>query len=598
MNCLRSLSTISLVLLAACSAREPQAASGTLRCGAPATALADVQGGAGRSARLDQLVEVEGVVVASYSEGPRGYYLQSPAAAPADAARGVFVAQDAALPAVGSSLRVRGTVRAIGAPGAAITAVTGGTAKRCADGPLPAPIVLAKAPADWARYEGMRLTLPGPLTITDNEPLLWQGALDVSFAGRLVHATERHAPGADAQAMATANAAARLRLDDGRETEFPDKLWILGKAPLTTRAPWRTGSTVRDVNGVLDLRAGQRRLQLTAAIGAVDQAPRPKQPPEVRGDLHIAGFNLLNLFNGDGVGGGFPTPRGATDGAELARQTDKLVGAVAAIAPDAAALMEVENDGYGEESTIAGFVRALNARLGERGDYAFVVRDAPGVGHDQIGVAMIYRTSTLKPLGTPAVLEAGAFATGNRVPLAQAFAPVAGGDPFVLVANHFKSKRCGESDPANADHGDGQSCWNALRAQAARELAEWLATDPTAQGAAAQTLVIGDLNAMGEEDPVRVLRDAGYVDVVARALGKDAYSFVYEGESGRLDHALATAALAARIVDAGEWHVNADESNAFDFNVEHKSSTERARWYQAGPFRSSDHDPVVVGLRR
>ena len=80
---------------------------------------------------------------------------------------------------------------------------------------LPAPIALAQAPADWSRYEGMRLTLPGPLTVTGNDDLLRQGALDVSFAGRLVHATERHAPGVEAEAMAAANAAARVRLDDG-----------------------------------------------------------------------------------------------------------------------------------------------------------------------------------------------------------------------------------------------------------------------------------------------------------------------------------------------------------------------------------------------
>ncbi|HET7843489.1 MAG TPA: ExeM/NucH family extracellular endonuclease [Xanthomonadales bacterium] len=595
---IRSILPLLLLALAACGARAPQAGRGELKCGTPATAIADVQGGGGRSARIDQVVEVEGVVVASYPEGPRGYYLQSPAATPADAARAVFVTQDAALPAVGSSLRVRGTVRALGEPNAAVTAIAGGTVRRCADGPLPQPVVLAQQPADWSRYEGMRVALPGPLTVTGNGLLLWQGALDVSFGGRLVHATERHAPGAEAAALAAANAAAHLRLDDGRDTEYPDKLWILGKSPLSTRAPWRTGSVVRDVAGVLDLRNGQRRLQLTAAIGAVEQAPRPKQPPEVRGDLHVAGFNLLNLFNGDGAGGGFPTPRGATDAAELARQTDKLVGAVAAIAPDAAALMEVENDGYGEESTIAGFVRALNARLGEKGDYAYVAREAPGVGADQIGVAMIYRTSTLKPLGAPAVLETGAFAAGNRVPLAQALAPVDGGDPFVLVAMHLKSKRCSDVDAANADHGDGQGCWNALRAQAARELADWLATDPTAQGAGAQTLVVGDLNSYGEEDPVRVLRDAGFVDVVARAIGQDAYSFVYDGDSGRLDHALATNALAARVVGAAEWHVNADESDAFDYDVEHKESAERARWYQAGPFRSSDHDPLIVGLKR
>ena len=56
--------------------------------------------------------------------------------------------------------------------------------------------------------------------------------------------------------------------------------------------------------------------------------------------------------------------------------------------------------------------------------------------------------------------------------------------------------------------------------------------------------------------------------------------------------------LIAGIVGAAEWHINADESDAFDYEVEHKDTPERARWYQAGPFRSSDHDPLIVGLKR
>ena len=50
-----------------------------------------------------------------------------------------------------------------------------------------------------------------------------------------------------------------MRLDDGRDTEFPDKLWILGKSPLSTRATWRTG----DGTGM-----GDGDFKLLGALGA------------------------------------------------------------------------------------------------------------------------------------------------------------------------------------------------------------------------------------------------------------------------------------------------------------------------------------------
>ena len=109
------------------------------------------------------------------------------------------------------------------------------------------------------------------------------------------------------------------------------------------------------LEGVVDQRHGSYRLQLTEKLGAITQAPRPA-PPTVPGDRRIAGFNVLNLFNGDGAGGGFPTERGAASADEYARQQAKLIAVVQALDPDLAALMEIENDGYGPASSLAQFV--------------------------------------------------------------------------------------------------------------------------------------------------------------------------------------------------------------------------------------------------
>ena len=55
-------------------------------------------------------------------------------------------------------------------------------------------------------------------------------------------------------------------------------------------------------------------------------------------------MNVLNYFNGDGLGGGFPTARGAETPFELDRQEAKIVAALAAIDADVVGLMEIEND--------------------------------------------------------------------------------------------------------------------------------------------------------------------------------------------------------------------------------------------------------------
>jgi uncharacterized protein len=103
-------------------------------------------------------------------------------------------------------------------------------------------------------------------------------------------------------------------------------------------------------------------------------------------------------------------------------------------------------------------------------------------------------------------------------------------------------------------------------------------------------LVLGDLNAYGEEDPIDVLRNGGLVDELGRFI-PDPYSFVFSGQSGRLDHALTTSSLSAQITGATEWHINADEPRILDYNQEFNP----ANLFQPNPYRSSDHDPVVIG---
>jgi hypothetical protein len=131
------------------------------------------------------------------------------------------------------------------------------------------------------------------------------------------------------------------------------------------------------------------------------------------------------------------------------------------------------------------------------------------------------------------------------------------------------------------------------RTKAATALVKWLATDPTSAGDG-DVLLIGDMNSYAREDPITAMVDAGYVDMVAQKVGTGAYSYVFDGQSGYLDHALASRSLMPRISGVLEWHINADEPVALDYNVEFKSANHVSTLYQPDAFRSSDHDPVVI----
>jgi len=254
---------------------------------------------------------------------------------------------------------------------------------------------------------------------------------------------------------------------------------------------------------------------------------------------------------------------------------------------------------------VQNLVDGLNAFMGA-GTYAAVSLptaisgSGASTGTDAIRVAMIYKPAKLS-------LSAGALsdidAINNRPPLAQTFA-AANGEKFTVVVNHFKSKgscpASGDADYAgNFDNGDGQGCWNGRRTEQATQLRGFIGSVQTARSDA-DVLVIGDLNAYGKEDPVLNLTGNGLGDLLAAYAGSNDYSYVFDGESGYLDHALATGALATQVTGAAHWHINADEPSIIDYNEEFKQpvcATCGPDYYSVTPYRSSDHDPVVVGLK-
>lgn len=546
--------------------------------------IGQVQGAGAASPLVGQAVTVEGVVTADFRQGLGGFFLQDAGDGDPATSDAVFVplafdanADEDETPKVGQRYRVRGEVTELepGRQGSRLTAITPGDIERLGT-PVPAiaPVVLTAAPADWEALEGMRVRIAAPLTVSGTDQVERFGELTAAFEGRLWQPSEVAAPGSEAfKQVLKDNARRRLTLDDGSgERDLKAIAW-LGGQPIP-----RVGTVLEGVEGIVDERHGSHRLQLTGRPAL----PAPAYPlaPRVPGTLKIAAFNLENLFNGDGHGGGFPTPRGAKTPEQLQAQLAKLVATVRALDADVAALMELENDGYGPDSSLAQFVAALNAK---GGDWRFI--DAgQGPGPDTIRVGLIYRASRVTPVGQPATLAGGPFGDRSRVPLAQAFRR-GQGPAFVVVANHFKSKGCSEATGADQDQGDTQGCWNALRLDSARRLDAWLKQDPTGQGGA-MTVILGDFNAYAMEDPVRWLREAGWRDAFAVARVERPYSYVYNGLSGRLDHALLTPALSARLRGAAEWHLNADSADSAGYL--HGDAGQ--------PWRSSDHDPLLLGF--
>lgn len=581
------------VLLAACASlqRDPLRADGL-----PSTPIGQVQGHDAASPLVGRRLVVEGTVTAALTgegDGFEGWFVQDGGDDDEASSDALFVR---AMPGV--SLHVGDRVRVIGrvleldtGRGSRLTALEPEAARVLGPGRTET-LVLDAPPADWSRYEGMRIGIGRPLTLADTGDIMKDGRALVAFDGPLWQAGERAAPGSDAaRAVAADNARRRLWLDDGRIAGAPA---LDGGVLPPGYVQARSGSALEGVEGVLDARDGGWRLHLTATptLRAAAREPAPKAGEA--DDLRIAAFNLENLFNGDGRGGGFPTARGARDAVEYRRQQDKLVATIQGLKPDIAALMELENDGYGPDSTLAQLVERLRR---DGGDWRYVATcalpcaaDLRGPGSDQIRVGMIYRGDRVAARGGAVTLQGGPFDNGSRVPLAQAFVALRRGRPagpaFTVAANHFKSKGCGpQAQGADRDTGDGAACWNALRTESARRLDAWLKTDPTHSGSDL-AVILGDLNAYAEEEPVRTLKDAGWRDAFAVAKVARPYSYVYRGELGRLDHALLSPSLAARLRGAVEWHSNADEPLSAGY-----------RGGAGGPWRSSDHDPLLLAFR-
>lgn len=477
----------------------------------------------------------------------------------------------------------------------------------------------------YERYEGMLVSFDGTLKVSESFQLSRFGQLTLSSGDRLRQFTDYALPSVIGLEQHQIDLATRsIILDDDNNSQ---NAALFNATPIFHPHPGfsvnnfvRHGDEVTDLTGVLHWSwAGFsgtdawriRPVNEVSTTSFTRTNPRTTAPENMGGDIKVASFNVLNYFTTLDTGIASCGPlgnmdcRGANSSVELERQTQKIVSALCALDADIVGLMEIENP----QLTATGSALSTLANEVNRACPPYVAIETGTVGTDAITVAFMYRPTKIEIVGSTAILDSEAFTdpanTGqskNRPAIAQSFKDLFSEVIFTVAVNHLKSKgsSCGPGDDSPET---GQGNCNGTRTLAAQVQANWLATNPTGVSTD-NILIIGDLNAYRNEDPISALKMAGYTDLVDLFGGEDAYGYVFDGQLGYLDHALASQNLLSMISGVSEWHINSDEVNLLDYNDTVLDSGEAS--FEAKPaalplfasdaYRSSDHDPVVIGI--
>lgn len=481
-------------------------------------------------------------------------------------------------------------------------------------------------------FESMLIEITDTLTITESFDYEQFGEITVSSEGIIYQYSQLNAPDVEGnEAYQAFIADNTIQIDDGTDgarSDFDPLFEPDGDLLGGVEDGPRHGQEIEPLVGVMDFGFGEYKLRVPQSgdFEAIeDSNPRPEGPEDVGGSLKVVSFNVLNYFTTlDGQTDNGSNPRGADSPEELERQAEKLVTAFLEMDADVYGLIELENDFAGnptdptDVTAIQDLVNRINAELGSE-VYAVVDPGQEFVGTDAIAVGFIYNTNTVELVGDAAILDTQAFLdplddgddsngdetpggdSFNRAAVAQTFVEIESGGEFTAVVNHFKSKGSLTGAAEDADQGDGAGNNNATRAAAAAELAAWLETNPTGSDDP-DVVILGDLNSYAKEEPIQILEEAGYTNLVADKAGEDTYGYRFSGAVGTLDYAMGSESLTAQVTGATEWNINSDEFVVYDYNEESTFGSpilrpeDQALFDGSNPARNSDHDPVIIGL--
>ncbi len=515
------------------------------------------------------------------------------------------------------------------------------------------------------RHEGMRVRLDSSsdLHLTRNygfDYKVYRNNVELSHKAPLLKPTQLHIAGSPkAVALAAKNGSNRLVVESDYKAQDGVLPWFPGWD--ADQGYLRIGDQLTGLEGVIVYNKDAFRLvvpsDVTLSAGALLRTPeddRQPAPARARGsNLRIGSFNVLNYFTShSSIGGALNVlckdqadadsakgcNRGAKSQADFEKQRTKIVNAITEMDADLLGLMEMENNGFGDNSAINNLVTRLNEQQKDASKrYAYVRLPASLLtsekffGGDAIMVAMIYRPALLTPASEANVIRmpeqrytTGGVAktAGQRDSLVQSFTVAGSKNPLTLVVNHLKSKGsgCYENGDGKTEPADLQGKCTEFRVSAAKVLGEAVSKLP------GQVLLVGDFNSYAKEDPIRVLTDYnpatserkivsashtfigdqsyeqlgrevtrsyGLIDLNVKFNKEKAISYSYDSELGTLDYALANPALASKVVNVADWHINSFESSLFEYGNQYTGTLLKSD----NPFSASDHDPIIVDLK-
>ena len=266
---------------------------------------------------------------------------------------------------------------------------------------------------DFERFEGMRVTMPQALVISEyfnygrfNETVV---GIPPNGRDRFDSPTAVQEPNVAATtALLATYARSRITVDDGRSTQNPTPPYFPGTVdtPFTLTNTFRGGDTLTGVTGVMEDTFGLYRVHPTSNASFTSVNPRPTAVPEVGGDTKIASFNVLNYFLTLTAGTNKCGPtraldcRGANTEEERIRQRAKIIAAMVKVDADVFGLMEMENTTGVEPA--ADLAAGLNDATAP-GTYSYI--DTGTIGTDAIRVGLLYKTAKMTPVGAFKVLD-------------------------------------------------------------------------------------------------------------------------------------------------------------------------------------------------
>lgn len=633
----------------------------------PLTSIMELQGSSWKSPftdpangkyTSDETFVVQGVITAIQTSNtieqdlPIGYFIQDEKGDNnPKTSDGIFVAGDITNLSIGQKVQVTGPV----SEDFGWTKLTANSVETVGTGTI-TPTVLKPLSSDSSydftleRHEGMLVSLieESKLKVTrsyskDSGPN--RNNMVVAHERINVHPNQNHLSGSkEAQNQANCNEDKRVVIESFEKATIGVLPWYpdfakqsavpMEDGTTTSEHYIRIGDTINGLRGVLGYSHSDYRLYVTNQADQqsfIRAQARTIKPALAESGLRIATFNVLNYFNSPFGGEANPTNqnRGAQTSAEFERQGDKIASALIAMNADAIGLMEIENNGFGENSSIAHLVNKVNARLPEAEHYAYVTGDSDGDGNvDQnIGSGAIANQVIFKPtkltLSNYRIIKmpeqrGGSHTNYQRDAVTPSFKINGTEQSITLSVNHFKSKggSCVE-DASAGNNNDLQGACENFRVSAAKHLATEL------ESVTGYKLILGDLNSYAKEDPLLVLTNIpeghnitpakntfigdtsmdgekptaitqsfNYRNII-REKHPQAYSYSYQDTVGSLDYILADQATAAKVVTAEDWNINAAESTLFEYSE--SKSGDLISYTDA--YRASDHNPALVVLK-